>query len=496
MSTNRLRSPVWRINHLYQFKPKEGGKKTFRPNRFQAERYNRLYPKFFARQGHKEIECKSRKFGTTTGCAFFCEDCAGFNKNVEAVTMAHKSEKATEIFNTIVRPSWSDIPEQLRPSQRFNNRTEIDLMDSMRSKYIVSGDLKATTPDILHMTEVAYFTDDEKIREALAALPPHGICIAESTGFGEGTWFNMTFMEAWTAKKSGKYHEWLAVFNPWFADPYNRVTITTEMTLRYEAEARELQGKYGLTDAQIFWWDQRKTEHRDLVYQFYPSEPEEAFLSSGRPVFDLKKLKALRERFEREPLRVDHDVQVWEEPIEDEFYGIGVDPAEGLAHGDNSVISVVRKKTGEEVAQVAGKISPHELARKLGVVARMYKTHSAIIERNNHGHTVIAYAKEDGAIQLYQAEVVDKITNETTEKIGWDTNEKSKSYAIDTLSRDLEGGDCVPHSAETYDELRTFVHGERGKMGGISGKHDDRVMALSLANIAVKGSGMGDLLIL
>jgi len=74
--------------------------------------------------------------------------------------MAHKSEKAAEIFNTIVRPSWNDIPPELRPAERFNNRTEIDLMDSMRSKYIVSGDLKATTPDILHMTEVAYFLSD------------------------------------------------------------------------------------------------------------------------------------------------------------------------------------------------------------------------------------------------------------------------------------------------------------------------------------------------
>jgi len=52
VSLDRLRSPVWRLSHLYQFKPKEGGKKTFRPNRFQAERYNRLFPKFFAKQGH------------------------------------------------------------------------------------------------------------------------------------------------------------------------------------------------------------------------------------------------------------------------------------------------------------------------------------------------------------------------------------------------------------------------------------------------------------
>lgn len=48
-----------------------------------------------------------------------------------------------------------------------------------------------------------------------------------------------------------------------------------------------------------------------------------------------------------EPLRVTGDVQVWEEPVAGEFYGIGVDTAEGLAHGDNAVISVVRVSRGE-----------------------------------------------------------------------------------------------------------------------------------------------------
>src|SRR5437764_1421801 len=120
-------------------------------------------------------------------------------------------------------------------------------------------------------------------------------------------------MDAWTARKAGKYHEWLGVFNPWFQDPYNRVVVTPEMTLKYAAEARELQARYHLDDSQIFWWDQRKTEHRDLTPQFFPSEPEEAFLSSGRPVFNLANLKLLREKFEQPPIRVTSDVQVWEE---------------------------------------------------------------------------------------------------------------------------------------------------------------------------------------
>jgi len=61
--------------------------------------------------------------------------------------------------------------------------------------------------------------------------------------------------------------------------------------------------------------------------------------------------------------------------------------------------------------------------------------------------------------------------------------------------RDHEGGHCIPHSAETYEELRTFVHGERGKMAGQPGKHDDRVMVLALANIAARQNGIGEPLV-
>lgn len=58
----------------------------------------------------------------------------------------------------------------------------------------------------------------------------------------------------------------------------------------------------------------------------------------------------------------------------------------------------------------------------------------------------------------------------------------------------MKAGSCVPHSFETHDELRTFVHGLRGKMGGLKGHHDDRVIALSLANIAANQAGIGSIL--
>jgi hypothetical protein len=40
--------------------------------------------------------------------------------------------------------------------------------------------------------------------------------------------------------------------------------------------------------------------------------------------------------------------------------------------------------------------------------------------------------------------------------------------------------------ALVIDELRTLVHGERGSVAAIKGSHDDRVMALSLANIGAQ----------
>jgi hypothetical protein len=73
---------------------------------------------------------------------------------------------------------------------------------------------------------------------------------------------------------------------------------------------------------------------------------------------------------------------------------------------------------------------------------------------------------------------------------------QEETGASGTLSRDLEDGSGLLQSAETYDELPTFVHGERGKMAGLPEKHDDRVMALSLANVVVKQGGSGDILFL
>lgn len=488
---SRLHSKQFRLTHLFWIRTKvpgyEGKRVTFNPNKWQRRDYNMVY----CEKVRRIIKLKSRKFGETTfWCIDSLDEAAYGKRNWQAVTMAHDTDKSTEIFNDIVRFAWDHIPLELRPRVKYSNKTEL-VFAERGSKYVVTQDIKGATPNRLHITEAGYFEKDEAIIESINALPDEALCVAESTAHGVGNWFEQTFMEAWIAWKAGKFFKWRPVFHPWYEDPNNRVPKVEGMALRYEAEARAMREKLQaegieLCEKQLFWWDQKKQDNRDLMYQFYPTWPEEAFLHSGRPVFDLASLAALKGKFARQPLRVEDAICVWEEPDLDDHYGIGVDTAEGLKHGDNSVIAVVSQKTGREVAQCVGKIAPHELARKLGRVCRMYGEHLCVIERNNHGHTVIAYAKEDEAINLYRKEVKDQVTEKVTLVIGWDTTEKSKAFAVNTLSRDLEDGRCVPQSHETYDELRTYVHGERGIMGAMPGKKDDRVIGLALANLACR----------
>lgn len=391
---------------------------------------------------------------------------------------------------------------RLKPHTDKDNVNEL-IFDKIGSKYMISAS-KSEPVDILHVSEAPYFLDEERITEAEQMLRRNGIEITESTAYGMGNLFEKRFTEAWGAKKAGKYHHRIALFFPWYTDPKNSVTVHPEQQFKDPAFIADLTERVlrldgtVLTLGQQHFYDQKLSDLDDEVFQFYPTEPEEAFLHSGRPVFNQELLKALSQRHAGPPKRITEDgIEVWEEPEEGKHYGIGVDTAEGLAHGDNSVISVVCRETGTEVAQVAGKISATDedaLAKLVGIVARMYRKHVCVPERNNHGHTVIAFLKKDSKVRLYQQDEVDAITKKVTKKFGWNTDAKSKAYVIDTLKKDLKDRKCIPRSFETYDELRTFVHGERGAMAGMEGCHDDRVIALALANIASKQGGIGDIL--
>lgn len=480
----------WRWQHLYYIRSEEGIVKI-RQRPDQQELDDLIYPAFFQKQKLDIIILKDRQRGTSTKCNLLCTDLTAYYPGKVANTLADTRERAGTMFENNVKLAWDRIPDGLKPKADKDNVNELNFAE-IGSKYIVSAS-KSEPVDVLHVSEAPYFPDEGKITEAEQMLRKHGIEIMESTAFGVGNLFERRFMEAWIAKKEGKKHHRHAIFYPWYTNPKNVVTVQPGIELKNQAfidnlTRRILETGYQLSPEQQYFYDQKYSDLDDEVFQFYPSEPEEAFLHSGRPVFNQDLLKTLRSKHARPPRRVtDEGIEIWEEPKADYHYGIGVDTAEGTEEGDNSVVTVVCKETGEEVAQLAGKITAieeHALAQSIRTIARMYKNHLCVVERNNHGHAVIGFLKAYDDVKLYQRQVKDKITEKTETVIGWDTNPKSKAYVIDTLKKSLKEGECIPHSFETHNELRVFVHGERGKMAAMPGNHDDRVIALALANLA------------
>lgn len=488
----QILDPHWRWKHNY-FIRSEGGIVKIKVRPEQQVLHDLVYSAFFDKRKLDVIILKDRQRGTSTDCNLICLDLSAYYPGKVANTLADTRERASSMFDNNVKLAWDRIPDGLKPKAERDNVNELNF-SRIGSKYIISAS-KSEPVDILHVSEAPYFTDDGKITEAEQMLRKRGIEIMESTAFGMGNLFEKRFMEAWLAKQAGKPHHRIALFFPWYTNPKNAVDVHPGMELRNRAFVEALTAgiferhKVNLSPGQQHFYDQKLTDLEEEVFQFYPSEPEEAFLASGRPVFNQHMLKELR-KHAKQPLRITDDgIEIYEEPDDRKHYGIGVDTAEGLEHGDNSVISVVCRETGREVAALAGTISAIDengLARSLSLVCKMFKNHLAIVERNNHGHTVIAYTRDDPAISLYQQQVKDDITGKSSTKYGWDTNHKSKAYAIDTLKKDLKGGQCIPQSVDTHDELRVFVYGERGTMAATKGNKDDRVIALSLANLACR----------
>ena len=93
-------------------------------------------------------------------------------------------------------------------------------------------------------------------------------------------------------------------------------------------------------------------------------------------------------------------LRVYQYPQKGRSYVQGNDCAEGVG-GDDSTGVMVDKDTGEAVAVLAGQHEPKEHhPAMIALLSRWYNGAPAMIERNNHGHAVIAGASRHGVVCL------------------------------------------------------------------------------------------------
>ena len=238
----------------------------------------------------------------------------------------------------------------------------------------------------------------------------------------------------------------------------------------------------------------------------------EAFLVSGRPIFNRERLRA-RERFlSMEDARrskelmaprwvrgdvvrsggratwassADGPLSVYRWPSQGREYVVGGDPCKGVVRGknpDSACLQVIDRHSWEQVAVWHGRVEAPEFARKMELVGYFWNRALLVPEANDHGHTVCVKLEEWSYPNLFLRHEIDMLGHEPLKRTGWENNSKTRPVLVDTITAGLNDGLIVLHDVPTIAELTTFVRNEKsGKAEADANCHDDRVIALGLA---------------
>jgi hypothetical protein len=249
--------------------------------------------------------------------------------------------------------------------------------------------------------------------------------------------FKMTYIGA---KAGGT--SWTPVFLPWFVRPtrtvqwYNQKKI--DILTRTEA-TDELLEQYPATDVEAL-------ATRSLDKRFPPEWVLQCY--SERPFFSLPlETKGLLPAILRR-------LKVYRLPLPGGQYVLGVDPAEGNPSSDDSVIYVVERNTGEEVAIMAGKIPPTLLGKYAAYISWFYNQAGAMIERNNHGHaTIAAYAQTAKNLATNEKRACGPLIIGNDKKAGWLTTRTAKAIVYDHAEEVLRTKTCIIHSFSVFIQI-------------------------------------------
>lgn len=287
---------------------------------------------------------------------------------------------------------------------------------------------------------------------------------------------------------------WKSVFLPWNAHPGRDADW-------YQRQKKDIQSRTGSLD--------------DL-YEQYPETDDQALasrtLDKRIPPFWVELC------FEERQPKLTRDapsipgLTIYHAPNSGSRYVIGADPAEGNPQSDDSSLTVVDTELGQEQAVLAGKFEPAIFASYIAQVSEYYGMAPVLVERNNHGHSVIQWLEEHARrtklLLGHDAESHKRDTKSRRRrsrmKPGWlsSTTGKTILYTICAehirnmakIDKSAENGVKIIHSRATFVQLCSI---EAGSLRAPKGQNDDRAdsYALALAGVQqVKTSSHGAVL--
>lgn len=452
---------------------------------------------------------KGRQQGFTTLVTAYQLACSILSRNFQGYTLADKSDNSEAIFQNKAKFPYGQLPDVLKPTEKFNNRKQL-LFEKINSSWAVDTATKdvgrSRTVNFFHGSECAFWKDGiAPIQGALGeAFTKNCIKIYESTANGYNDYQKM-----WS---SGVH---INCFYEWWRTKEYRIGFRTEdqkQAFLHEIVTKKgwvwdrlrwLMDKKSLDAEQLFWyWNKyEKYLDKDLIKQEYPCTPQEAFLLSGKNVFDtaviLDRLAKLQQPIKTGYFSYDYDglritnikwindksgyIRLYQLPNVPEFteYCIGGDTAgEG---SDFFTGHVLDAKTGVQVAHLKHQFDADQYTRQMYCLGKYYKDALIGIEANFDSYPIMELQRL-GYPKQYTREAQDTYTGKTEKRFGFKTTALTRPTAISRLIEVVREHCDTINDKETLEELLTIVRNEKGRIEAPQGGHDDDMMGLAIAH--------------
>lgn len=505
---------------------KKGELTKLRPNIAQRKLVEAVMKDLKAGRPVRYIVLKARQMGLSTIIEALCIWWAATHKYVNAAIVAQDKEAANNIYQMFQR-YYDNLDVSFRPQTRYLTKNDLTFdvepkpgvahkggLKSQIRTMVAKGDGtgRSQTNRFVHGSEVAFWESGvETVAGLLQTVPflPETFIFLESTANGMGGYF----YDEWHFAKKGEstFHPF---FFAWHEHPEYELNVPPKWN-RSDGDEKELCKLFkdlGYPESswkrKLQWRREKMKEFRsdpEKFYQEYPMNDMEAFISTGRPVFDSKMLirmdrVAEKSKFEYGELTGNRkkdikytlcdfsSLKIWEQPDIDAKYVIGGDVAEGKEiaangkEGDYSVLTVIRRDTNRIVARYRAHIDSDQFGDVAARLGWYYNEATVAIEVNNMGIATIQKLRDRLYRRLYMREKgFDELFEEPTAKMGWRTDKSSKYIMITELAKYIRDGVIIDTDIVAIREYMTYVRDETGRTNAQEGHHDDCVMSTAIA---------------
>ena len=495
----------------------------------------------------KVIILKARQMGFSTAVEALCYWWTSTNFNINSVIIGNDEKSSLNLYR-MFRRYFDNTNILFKPSVRYNTKSDLtfEKFDENGKQIGLGSAIKietaknksagrSDTVNFLHASELGAWENGEDLVASLMQTVPDAevmekpsMVFLESTAEGRGNYFHKEYVAA--VNKKNNYQP---LFAPWWIlDTYERDATFEDLGQLndYESFLVELMRKGHETLGHKFPIKEESIPRKLAYYrrkakdfaatperlpQEYPSTWEEAFIASGKNVFNPLALQEMEkdatpledveyykitpledrpyEEFELEQMPFEENetpddftykapLKIWEKPKPYKEYVIGADVAEGLKGGDFSVATVVDISTMAVVARWRGHCDPDKFGEILGALGTYYNYALIGVEVNNHGLTTVQKLRDTFYTNLYKRDRgYDEEWETPTVNLGWKTDMRTKRLMIDDLIKLVRERVIKDKDIVFINEAFSYVRDERGRMNAEEGSHDDTIMATAIA---------------